>query len=76
MSRKKVVVISSADEKMTFINSPFIQFEQFKLKKIFRQYIEAIMILPKVLRMGIQKSRFKKTYKTISLQSLTVDFRF
>ena len=63
MSRKKVVANSSADAKVIFIDSPFIQFEQFKLNKIFRQYIEKIMFLPKVLTMGIQKSRFKKHFK-------------
>ena len=70
MSRKKVVTISSAHEKMTFINSPFMQLEQFKLNKIFRQYIETIMILPKVLRMEIQKNRFKKYTKLLVCKAL------
>ena len=46
------------------------------LEKKFRQYLKTIMISLKVLRMGIQKTPYQKTYKMQSgSQELTVDFK-
>ena len=55
-SRKKVVAITAPDAKIIFTDSPYMQYEQFKLSNNFRQYIETIMTLSKVMRMRIQKT--------------------
>ena len=61
--KKKVTAISLADAQIVFLKAPFIQYEQMLLSKSFKQYLETIMLLSKVLRMGIQKTPYQKTYE-------------
>ena len=73
--RKKVAAITAPDAKIMFTDSPYIQYEQFRLNKNFRQYIEIIMTSSKMLRIGIQKTPFQKTYKIANgAQSFNTDF--
>ena len=45
------------------------------LDKNFRQYIETIMILKKILRMGVQKSPLQKSYEiSVGSDSINVEF--
>ena len=53
-SKKKSAMIGTSDTKIIFTDSPYIQYEQFKLKDNFRHYIETIMSSSKDLRMGNQ----------------------
>ena len=59
-SKKKVAAIGVPDAKIVFIKGSFVQYVQFLLDKNFRQYIETIMILKKILRMGVQKTTLQK----------------
>lgn len=68
--------IANPDVKITFHDAPFIQYEQFHLNDNFWQYLEAIMISEKLLRIGIQKTLLLKSYEmAIGSQIFTVDFR-
>ena len=61
---------------IVFLKAPFIQYEQILLTKNFRQYLETIMLLSKVLRMGIQKTPYQKTYELqMGPEEFTVDFK-
>ena len=51
------------DAQIIFLKAPFIQYEQILLSKNFKQYLETIMLSSKVLRMGIQKTPYQKTYE-------------
>ena len=46
--------IGPPDPQILFLKGPFLQSEQILLTKNFRQYLETIIILSKVLRMGIK----------------------
>lgn len=73
-SIQKVTMIVAPDVQIIFRPS-FIQYEQFKLHKNFRQYLEAIMLSKKILRMGAQNTLIRKTYKTsIGSDSISVEF--
>ena len=62
--------------KLFFLKAPFIQYEQILLPKNFRQYLEAMILSSKVLRMGIQKTTYQKTYELqAGSQQFTVDFK-
>ena len=75
-SKKKVMATVAPDAQIVFLKAPFIQYEQILLTKNFRQHLETIMLSSKVLRMGIQKSLYQKTYEfQTGLQELTVDFK-
>ena len=52
-SKKKVTASGAAD----------VQNSQSSLTKNFRQYLQTIILLSKVLQMGIQKAPYQKTYK-------------
>ena len=70
-----VTVIGAPDAKMIFTKAPFLQYQQFLLDKSFRQYIETIMILKKIVRMKIQKAPMQKKCKmSAGSQSINVDF--
>ena len=61
---------------IVFVRAPYLQYEQILLTKNFRQYLETIMLSSKVLRMGIQKTPYQKTYELqAGSQEFTVDFK-
>ena len=73
-SIQKVTMIVAPDVQIIFRPS-FIQYEQFKLHKNFRQYLETIMLSKKILRRGAQNTPIRKTYKTsIGSDSISVEF--
>ena len=43
-SKKKVTKIGATDVKIIFTRPPFIQYKQFLVDKMFRQYLETIMV--------------------------------
>ena len=55
--------LPSADVEIIFIKAPFTQYQQLLLDKNFRQYLEAIMVSKKTLRMGMQKTLLQKHRK-------------
>ena len=64
------------DTQIALLKAPYIQYEQLTLATNFRQYLETILFSSKVLRMGIQKTPYQKTYKLqTGLQDFTVDFQ-
>ena len=74
--KKKVNVIGAPDAQIVFVRAPYLQYEQILLTKNFRQYLETIMLSSKVLRMGIQKTPYQKTYELqAGSQEFTVDFK-
>ena len=75
-SKKKVAAIGAPDAQIVFVRAPYLQYEQILLTKNFRQYLETIMLSSKVLRMGIQKTPYQKTYELqAGSQEFTVDFK-
>ena len=61
---------------IVFVRAPYLQYEQILLTKNFRQYLETIMLSSKVLKMGIQKTSYQKTYRLhAGSQEFTVDFK-
>ena len=75
-SKKKVNAIGAADAQIVFVRAPYLQHEQILLTRNFRQYLEIIMPSSKVLRMGIQKTPYQKTYKLqAGSQEFIVDFK-
>ena len=74
--KKKVTNIGAPDAQIAFSKAHFLQYEQVLLMKNFRQYLETIMISSKVLRMGMQKTRYQKTYELQEgSQEFTVSFK-
>ena len=74
--KKKVKAIGTSDAQIVFLKALFLQYEEILLIKKFRQYLETIMLSSKVLRIGIQKKPYQKTYELhVGLQKLTVDFK-
>ena len=68
--------IGAPDAQIVFVRSPDVQYGQILLTKNFRQYLETIMLSSKVLRMGIQKTPYQKTYELqAGSQEFTVDFK-
>ena len=75
-SKKKVNAIGAPDTQIVSVGASYLQCEQILLTKNFRQYLETIMLSSNVLRMGIQKTPYRKTYKLqAGSQEFTVDFR-
>ena len=56
-----ITTIPTPDAKIIFTKAPFIPYEQILLDKIFRQYLETIMVSKNILRMGAQKTPIQKT---------------
>ena len=53
-----------------------IQYKQLTLDTNFRQYLETTLFSAKVLRMGVQKIPYQKTYELqAGSQDFTVDFQ-
>ena len=48
---------------IVLLKAPYIQYEQLTLSTNFRQYLQTIRFSSKVLRMGIQKTPYQKTYE-------------
>ena len=57
-SKKKVTTIGAPDVQIVFTKVSYLQYEEILLTKNFRQYLEIILLSPKVLRMGIQKTPY------------------
>ena len=75
-SKKKVNAIGAPDTQIVSVGASYLQCEQILLTKNFRQYLETIMLSSNVLRMGIQKTPYRKTYELqAGSQEFTVDFR-
>ena len=75
-SKKKFTDIGASGVQTVFLKAPFFQYKQLLLKKHFYQYLKTILISSKVLRMGIQKTPYQKTYEVqIGSQELTVYFK-
>ena len=74
--KKKVAAIGVPDAKIVFIKGSFVQYVQFLLDKNFRQYIETIMILKKILRMGVQKTTLQKKKNEMSVVSDSINVEF
>ena len=73
--QEKVTPIAAADVQIIFTRPPFKPNEQFLQDKNFRQYVEAIMVSKKILRMGVQKTPTQKTYEiSIGSDSISSDF--
>ena len=67
--------LGALDALIIFLKVPFIQYRQLLLSKWSRQCLETIMLSSKVLRMGIQKTPYQKTYELqAGPQEFTVDF--
>ena len=68
-------LLTSVDEKIILTATPYLLFEQFKLDDNYPAYLEGIMIPKKVLRTGIKKTLYQKTYELIvGAQSRTITF--
>ena len=64
------------DVQIVLLKAPMIQYEQLTLDTNFRQYLETILFSAKVLRMGVQKTPYQKTYELqASSQDFMVDFQ-
>ena len=68
-------LLTSVDAKIILTATPYLLFEQFKLDDNYCAYLEGIMISNKVLRTGIKKIPYQKTYELIrGAQSRTITF--
>ena len=62
------------DVQIVLLKAPMIQYEQLTLDTNYRQYFQTILFSAKVLRMGVQKTRYQKTYELqAGSQDFTVD---
>ena len=66
--------IPEVDAEILFTRAPFVQDEEILLDKNFRQHLETILVLKKILRMGAQKTQIQKTCKIQNSNSLNVEF--
>ena len=74
-TNKKVDNIGVPDAQIVLLKVPYLQYEQIVLAKNFRQYLESILFSPKVLRMGVRKTPYLKTFELqTSTQDFSVDF--
>ena len=71
-----MAAIGAPDAQIVFARVSYLQYEQILLRKNFRQYLETIMLSSKILRMGIQKTLYQKTFELqAGSQDFTVDFK-
>ena len=70
-TNKKVKNIGVPGAQIVLMTAPYLQYKQIVLVKNFRQYLESVSFSAKVLRMGVQKTPYLKTYE---LQTGTQDF--
>ena len=67
---------TTPDVQIVLLKAPMIQYEQLALNTNFRQYLETILFCARVLRMGVQKTPYQKTYELqVGSQDFTVDFQ-
>ena len=60
---------------LTF-NTPYIQYEQIKLKDTFNKYVTKALQSKRVLRTGIKPTPFRKTFEiNVGAQSHIVEFK-
>ena len=69
------MAIPASDAKIKFTKASCIQYEQILLDKIFRQYLETIMVFKKILRMRTQKTPLQKPYE-INVGQHLIDIEF
>ena len=55
--------IGTPDAQIVLLKAPYLRYEQIILAKNFREYLESILFSAKVLRMGVQKMPYLKTYE-------------
>ena len=68
--------IGAPDVQIDFLKAPFLQYEQILLTKNFQQYLETILVFSRVLRIGIQKTPYQKTYEMqVGSQEFTADVK-
>ena len=66
----------TSDVQIVLLKAPMIQYKQLTLDTNFRQYLETILFSAKVLRMGVQKTPYQKTYELqAGSQDFMVDFQ-
>ena len=66
----------TTDVQIVLLKAPMIQYEHLTLDTNFRQYLETILFSAKVLRMGVQKTPYQKTYELqAGSQDFTADFQ-
>ena len=64
------------DADIYFYNTPYIQYEQIKLKNAFNKHITKALQLKRVLRTSIKPTPFQKTYEiNVGTQSHIVEFK-
>ena len=75
-SKKKENAIGAPDAQAVFVRASYSHYEQILLTRNFRQYLEIIMLSSKVLKMGVQKTPYQKTYELpAGSQVFTMDFK-
>ena len=63
------------DADIIFTSGPYLQYEQIELDPNFRGYIESTLTAGSILRIGIQKILYQKTFEAnVSSQSHDADF--
>ena len=68
-------LLTSVYTKIILTATPYLLFEQFKVDGNYDAYLEGTMISNKVLRTGIKKISYQKTYELIvGAQSRTITF--
>ena len=74
-SKTKVATIGTPDAQIVLLKAPYLQYELLTLAQHFRQYLESILSSAKVLRMGVQKTPYQKTYELqVGVQDFTTNF--
>ena len=64
------------DADIIFTSAPYLQYEQIELDPNFRGYIESTLTASSILRIGIQKILYQKTFEVnVSSQTHVVDFK-
>ena len=75
-SRTTIGTPGLSDAEIILLKAPYIQYEQLTQATNFRQYLVTILFSSNVLRMGIQKNPYQKTYQLqTDIQDFTVDFQ-
>ena len=74
-TNKRVTNIGAPNAQIILTKASFWQYEQSLLPKNFRRYLKTIMLSSEILKIGIQKTPYQKTYEMhATLQDFTVDF--
>lgn len=74
-SKVEVVNAAATDARIVWHNVQFIQYEQFRLNYIFRQYLGTSSLSKKFFQMVVKKTALQKSYEiAVGVQSYTIDF--